>query len=491
MLNLLRQLGQPIGILILFLGVQFPRQVSLANPVLSQPFVRQSANNSQFLCSADLATAIETIVKRPEFLRSRWGILIEQLNSQQILYALDEQKYFIPASNVKLLTTAAILHQLGSKFRLQTPVYGTGTPPNLAKLRIVGKGDPSLTTAKLKALAQELKRQGIRQISQLIVEDSGVNNSGINPTWEWDDLNFAYAPVVNALILNENAVTLKLFPQQLGQPLKLELSDAIAVRKWQIKNLTITAPKGTPNSLKIQRNLGESSLEITGELAIDADFDTFDLAIADPANYFLESFRGLLLESGISVRQAMVSQNHKSTNSEQELAVIESEPLSLLIKKTNQESNNLFAEALLNLLGNESIEALEKSLTQLGINPNTYHLQDGSGLSRHNLVSPESLVKTLKLMTQTPESEIYRNSLAVAGVSGTLKERFQNTPLQGNLQAKTGTLAGISALSGYLFISNYQPLVFSIIVNQSDQTNSSLRQAIDEIMVILSKVRNC
>ena len=134
---------------------------------------------------------------------------------------------------------------------------------------------------------------------------------------------------------------------------------------------------------------------------------------------------------------------------------------------------------------------MKESLTALGVNPEGYDLVDGSGLSRQNLVTPEAIAQTLKLMARTKEAGVYRASLPVAGVSGTLRRRFNNTAAQGNLQAKTGTLTGVSALSGYLDVRGYQPLVFSIIVNQSDQSAETLRQAIDEIILLLTRLRSC
>jgi D-alanyl-D-alanine carboxypeptidase/D-alanyl-D-alanine-endopeptidase (penicillin-binding protein 4) len=127
----------------------------------------------------------------------------------------------------------------------------------------------------------------------------------------------------------------------------------------------------------------------------------------------------------------------------------------------------------------------------LGVDPESYVIVDGSGLSRHNLVSPEAIAQTLQLMAQTSQARVYRDSLPVAGVSGTLKNRFRNTAAQGNIQAKTGGMTGVSALSGYLNIPGYQPLVFSIIVNQSDQSFATLRQAIDEIVLLLTRLRAC
>jgi D-alanyl-D-alanine carboxypeptidase/D-alanyl-D-alanine-endopeptidase (penicillin-binding protein 4) len=134
---------------------------------------------------------------------------------------------------------------------------------------------------------------------------------------------------------------------------------------------------------------------------------------------------------------------------------------------------------------------MKATLTALGVNPESYVLADGSGLSRKNLVSPEAIAQTLKLMAQTPQASVYRASLPTAGVSGSLQHRFLNTTAQGNLHAKTGTLSGVSALSGYLDVPGYQPLVVSIMVNQSDQSTTTLRQAIDEIVVLLTRLGSC
>jgi D-alanyl-D-alanine carboxypeptidase/D-alanyl-D-alanine-endopeptidase (penicillin-binding protein 4) len=141
--------------------------------------------------------------------------------------------------------------------------------------------------------------------------------------------------------------------------------------------------------------------------------------------------------------------------------------------------------------GEIGLKELKTALTQLGVNPNSYILADGSGLSRHNLISPEALVQTLRFMANSPAASIYRQSLAIAGESGTLKNRLNSTPNRVILQAKTGTLSGVSALSGYIEVPDYEPLVFSIIVNQSDLSAASMRSATDEIVLLLNRLRRC
>jgi D-alanyl-D-alanine carboxypeptidase/D-alanyl-D-alanine-endopeptidase (penicillin-binding protein 4) len=449
------------------------------------------------ICPSDIATEIEAIIETPEQKRSHWGILIETLNSEQILYQLNADQYFIPASNVKLFTTAAALHKLGADYQIRTPIYISGIPPNLTSLRVIGRGDPTLTNEQLKQLAQQLRQMGVRQIEQLIVEDGYLPPPAINPSWEWSDIYSYYAVGVNSLILNENTVVLTILPQKTNEIVKLQWSDPIAARQWQVDNQAITATKDTPYSVEINGFLGEPKLEITGELAIDSQPDIWSLAILKPAQYFGDSLAYILGTEGIIVRTRMVNRNNTNQwQHETKITTIESPNLVFLLEKTNQESNNLFAEVLLKTITTElkskdSIKVLTDILTELGVDYNSYKLVDGSGLSHHNFATPQALVAILKLMAKTQNNNIFRQSLAVAGVNGTLKNRLQNTSLEGNLQAKTGTLSGISALSGYVEIPDYHLLVFSIIVNKSSAQSSDLRQVIDEIILLISRLRDC
>jgi D-alanyl-D-alanine carboxypeptidase/D-alanyl-D-alanine-endopeptidase (penicillin-binding protein 4) len=248
--------------------------------------------------------------------------------------------------------------------------------------------------------------------------------------------------------------------------------------------------------------LGKPILRVEGQLRVGAEPESAAIAVLNPAENFLRYFQQALLAQKIRVTRISLAPS-PTTMQELELAAVTSPPLSTLLVETNQESNNLYAEALLRSLGatqtpastesaaETGLAALKVTLTELGVNPQSYILVDGSGLSRHNLVSPEALVQTLQAIARSPEAAVYRASLPVGGVSGTLQNRFQGTPAQGILQAKTGTLSGVGALSGYLNAPNYQPLVFSIIVNQSDQPASVLRQAIDEIALLLTRLRRC
>ncbi|WP_445301409.1 D-alanyl-D-alanine carboxypeptidase/D-alanyl-D-alanine endopeptidase [Microcoleus sp. Pol10D4] len=451
------------------------------------------------ICPADLGAQVDAIANRPEFSRSRWGILIQPLSSTTTLYSRDATKYFIPASNAKLLTTAAALQKLGADFRIKTSVYSGEN----GSLYVAGRGDPSIAEAQLKSLAQQLKQRGISQVNQLIGDDTYFQGSAVNPNWEWEDAQAGYGAPINSLIFNQNAIDLLLSPQAIGQPLKVTFVEAKLANQWQLQNNTVTVAQNESEFIEIGREFDRPIIRVGGQLKVGAEPESAYVAVVNPANNFLQYFQQALATEGIPVKQALVASASRNLN--QELATVESPPLAELVRETNRESNNLYAEVLLRLLGKvtdkmpvpqentgeSGLKELKTVLTQLGVNPNSYILADGSGLSRHNLISPEALVQTLRLMANSPAASIYRQSLPIAGESGTLKNRFNITPNRVIMQAKTGTMSGVSALSGYIEVPNYEPLVFSIIVNQSDLSTAKMRSATDEIVLLLNRLRRC
>ena len=461
--------------------------------------IAQMPEVSGDICPGELGAQVDAIANRPEFSRSRWGILIQPLSSTATLYSRDAQKYFIPASNVKLLTTAAALQKLGADFRIKTSVYSGEN----GSLYVAGRGDPSITEAQLKSLAQQLKRRGVDRVNELIGDDSYFQGSAVNPNWEWEDAQAGYGAPVNSLIFNQNAIELLLSPQELGQALKVTFAEPKLANQWQIQNNSVTVAQNESEFIEVGREFDRPAIRVRGQLKVGAESESAYVAVVNPAINFLQHFQQVLAAEGIPVKQALVASVSRNFN--QELATVESPPLAELVRETNRESNNLYAEVLLRLLGKVTdkmpqqqedtgemgLKELKTALTQLGVNPNSYILADGSGLSRHNLISPEDLVQTLRFMANTPAASIYRQSLPIAGESGTLKNRLSSTANRVILQAKTGTLSGVSALSGYIEVPDYEPLVFSIIVNQSGLSAASMRSATDEIVLLLNRLRRC
>ncbi|MEH1952346.1 D-alanyl-D-alanine carboxypeptidase/D-alanyl-D-alanine endopeptidase [Nostoc sp.] len=487
----LKTLNQPLGVLLIFLT----SQIGFSSIAKAQTPVAPTTSTKS-ICSSQLGTAIDAVINRPLFSRGRWGILIQPLSAGPTLYSRDAQKYFTPASNLKLLTTAAALQELGANFRIRTSIYQNGN----GILRVVGRGDPSLSDTELQKLAQQLKQKGITQIQQLIADDSYIQGDIVNPTWQWEDVQSSDGVPVSSFILNKNIFSFKLVPQAVGKSLQVLWLDPGEAKQWRIINQSITVPQNQPSYVNVTRELSGTVLRIQGQLTTNSEESLIDLPVVDPNYYFLRRFRTALATKKITLGQTLVVSGGVN---QQEIAFVESPPLAELLAETNLNSNNLYAEALLRALAvkklrvktqtsaDVGLEVVKASLTKLGVDPANYILVDGSGLSRRDLVTPEAFVQTLRGMAKTPTAYIYRASLPMAGKSGTLKGRFQGTPAEGIVQAKTGTLTGVVSLSGYMNAPKYEPLVFSIIVNQSNQSATVIRQAIDEVVVLLTQLQHC
>lgn len=461
--------------------------ISFSNPVM--------AGEYKPICPANLASEINAIIDRPQFSRSRWGILIESLDSGDILYSRDQNRYFLPASTVKLITTAASVEKLGPDFRIRTSVYGSGD----GTVYIVGRGDPTVTNTELVSLAQQLRDRGISQIDTLVAEDGYFPGMTVNPNWEWEDVQAGYGAPVNGLILHQNSLDLKLWPgENVGQPLGVTWVRPEQGIGWQIDNQTETVSPREPERVAIGRSFTEPIIRVSGQLHIGSEPENVFAAVVNPGENFLDGFKTVLEQQGISVNEAILGNYYHHL--EPEIASVESPPLSELVKTLNMQSNNVFAEAILRTLGVQNpsfdaatsgLNAIKEVLDNLGVSSEEYVIRDGSGLSRHNLATPQVLVQTLRVMWNSPHFQIYRDAIPMAGVSGTLKGRFQNTPAQGRVLAKTGTLRGMSSLAGYVKSDSYSPLAFAIIVNQSNLSTNELREAIDGIVVLLTGLESC
>ncbi|NEQ97562.1 MAG: D-alanyl-D-alanine carboxypeptidase/D-alanyl-D-alanine-endopeptidase [Cyanothece sp. SIO2G6] len=477
------------------------------------------------LCPAQLGDRITTITQQPAFERARWGILVQTLKPSPTaapvtLYEQAATQYFVPASNVKLLTTAAALDYLGPSFRVHTSVYlepalnSESQPDTLPDLRVIGQGDPSLTSTSLQTLAQQvsdtlvgIEQRPIMGINRLIVDDHYFQGSPVNSTWEWEDVQAGYGAPANSLIVNHNEMVVHLYPQAVGQPLRLAWANPVDGVGWQVVNRSTTVRTGS-NWVWVGRDLGQPTLYIDGQLQVGANRDVSAIAIPDPTAHFGRQLRHALEQVGMTVATVeVVSDRPLSPPTQPAIASLPSPLLPRWLQWANQDSNNLATEALLRQLGAvagirpinaasgstlaDSIAQLRTVLESLGVDPAGYQLADGSGLSRRNWVSPTTLAQTLQAMAHHPSAALYRQSLAIAATTGTLRSRWQNTPVAGNLWGKSGGLTGVASLSGYLNPPNYDPLVFSIIVNYSPQSGRVNRQAIDDIVLAIARLQPC
>lgn len=453
------------------------------------------------LCPAELANVIDNVAARPELARARLGVQVETLAGEVIL-SREGDRFFVPASTMKLLTTAAALTYLGPAHRLQTTVLGVVDPlagGDRALLQVVGGGDPSIDQTDLEALAHQVRQRSVQGVTVLYGRETFAGQA-VNPNWDWEDVQAGYGAPVNSLIFQENEIGLSLHPQSVGAPLQVVWDDPTRSGDWVIENDTRTVAPGTPEFIRVGRDLGQPVLRVGGQLIVGSAPETASIAEPNPGPAFLNAFAETLGTQGITVQQTSLGEVPRDRDW-QLLASVESPPLAELLVSTNQNSNNLYAEALLKTLGRQRLEAPDataagiaialETLETLGLDPQSVVMVDGSGLARKNLITPDAIVQVLQGMARSPYADDYRASLAIAGDRGTLRSRLQETPAAGRLYGKSGAISRNFALAGYLELEDYPPLAFGIFINNIDQRGSVARALIDEIVVAISQLPQC
>ncbi len=452
------------------------------------------------ICRADLPRKIDAIANGYTLDGANVGILIEDITPDtRTLYARRAQDKLVPASNVKLLTTAAALQALGPDFSIRTSVYGQ---PNATDqdLYVVGRGDPTFTSYQINLLSSQLKQQGIRRVNSLTAIDNYFSGPVASPFWDEEDYRAGYGAAANSLILNRNELSFTAIPNGVGQPLSIVWDRPEFAQGWRIENNSRTVGGGN-EFIDAGQKPGQKVMDVRGQLIAGTASENTSIALLDPGSYFAEQFQRSLNAYGLPTARSQATMANPPDGLV-ELAAIQSPPLRAFIDPTNLYSVNIYAESILKTLG-RSVEpetadaytsgaaAVDSILTNLGVVPNSISIVDGSGLSRQNQVTPEAFVDTLQVMARTANAITYRNSLAVAGRSGTLRNRMKGTLAEGRFQGKTGTLSGTYTLSGYLNPPNHPPLALSILVNDTEASSRDVRSLIDQIVTHAASLNDC
>ncbi|MDR1728543.1 MAG: D-alanyl-D-alanine carboxypeptidase/D-alanyl-D-alanine-endopeptidase [Acidobacteriota bacterium] len=453
---------------------------------------------------------------------AQWGVQVYSLDRGEALFEHNARKLYTPASNVKLLTAAAALWRLDPKYRFKTKVFAAGAIEGgvlRGDLVIQGFGDPSasprMKDADGKGMAEKdyfavfrewagrLKERGVRAISGRIVGDATAFTGGVyGRGWEWDDLFEGYAAPVSALQFNENFVSLDVKPgakagapaltRQEPLPGYLRVEGGVTTRAQGAKGAKVTAGRARPGfgsasgaTIGADGAQGVESVRIDGEIPLKGAAFNQQVAVERPVRYYLEALKHLLGREGVDVSGCPVEEA-SAPESATLLWTHESPPLGELLVPIMKESLNLPAEAVLRAMGREAYgtasaadgaRVVEDMLTGVGVPKGSYVYADASGLSRRNLVSADILVKVLGFMHRQPTFPRFYASLAVAGTDGTLKNRLKKTVAEGNVRAKTGTMSGVSAISGYMKTNDGELLAFSMIANNYPFSKAAAEEA--------------
>jgi serine-type D-Ala-D-Ala carboxypeptidase/endopeptidase (penicillin-binding protein 4) len=419
------------------------------------------------------------------------AIEVRSLTSGRVLYARDADLSVMPASSLKLATTAAALDAFGPDARFRTTLQ-TAAPDHAfgrlaGDLYLVGSGDPSLSRelvarpdfGAFELLAEALHQSGVRRIEgRLIGVDALFPGERRGSDWVWEDLVWWYGAEISALTFADGSLHIKLIPGPVpGAPVTLERHPATDYVRVDSKVETCRVTETNPG-LTLKRPFGRNAVELTGCLPAGSPTLERWLAVEDPAAYATAVFADALRaksESPAGLRT---------------VAVYEGAPMAEVLKDVNKPSHNLRAEMLLRLAGVKvtgagTIEAgrqvVGAFLAAQKIDAAGWDVQDGSGLSRSDLVTAHGLVDLLAAMDRHPHAAVFRDSLPVAGVDGTLKRRLSAPRTRAHIQAKTGTLRHTSALAGYAAPPRGERLAFAILVNNATATGGEIQEAVDRM----------
>lgn len=450
--------------------------------------------------------------------RAVWGVKIIKGNDSAVIYELNQDKPLISASTIKLFTTSAALYYLGDDFRFQTALVTDGGIDTAGILQgnlyVIGSGDPTISgrfytdpAEVMRSWVDDLRQLGMTGIAgSLIGVDTLFKDEVVESSWEWGDLKYYYAVPPNELLFNDNCYTLEI--NDFGFSV-FDLRESLL--KDGVESLLFTQIPGIPSiDYRIDWNFTpgkgrakvdwewietDSILKISGVIPIDMRKKMM-IPVKNSTKFFMNALYSAMIENGMTIDGGIrdFSEEEGGHHRSDTLFIHESPPLSEIVKVVNTESVNLYAEQLLRITGyytrgkagaSAGLEAVKDFSEDAGIAPEEYHIVDGSGLSRHNWVSAEAVVKLLRYCDDSPFSPTWMKSLAGPG-EGTMNGRSYSSEIK-ELKVKTGSMSGVRAVSGYMENSSGQRYIFSIICNNYICSAKEIDMMIDDVINRLAK----
>lgn len=463
---------------------------------------------------------VNRLLDTPPFDRATWGIILMDTTGR-VVFEHNADRLFVPASNTKLVVSAAASALFPEEFDITTSLYATG-PLQEGTLRgdliIYGRGDPTFsdrcygpdtlalgacewTWSRMYALADSLVARGVREIEGAIVADGSYFDAEfVHPAWEHYDLNWWYASPVSALGFNDNSIAVRWGPgPTVGAPARVSLEPDLG--NFLFENRTRTAPSGTRTTIDFFRKPGTLEIWAEGMVAEDHGGRTEYFALPDPNLFFAQAFRAALAERQVGVGGPTLSTTdslrYRDARQAPALVSFSSRPRDDLIFPILNASQNWFAEMLLKVLGREiggegsweaGLDVEGRFLVDsVGIDSTAFSLTDGSGLSAGNLVSPRALAQLLLYMWKHPSNGGFLRALPRAGGVGSLRDRYTGTALEGRVVAKTGAIRHVNGLSGYIEHPRRGPLIFSVVLNDHATSGNAAIRQIDAVVVELGR----
>lgn len=437
---------------------------------------------------ASVSSRIKSILYRKNLKNVDFGIEIVDASNGKVVYEKNSSKQYIPASNMKVVTSAAALEFLGSDYQFKTTLAMLGD-----KLIVIGGGDPllcdSINDAKhgrgkywiFNDIIETLKSKGIKSVGDVVIDSTFFDNSRVHPSWSRDELNRSYACEVSGLNFNANCVSINV--KRSGSVARVSVTPPT-------KYITIVNQvklKTTGNSaVGAYRNGVPNKYILKGNCRTETGFD---VAIEGPAMFFGVVLSERLNAAGIKVGGKVTEKYVKNMTGIRILKEYTT-PLTDVLARCNKDSFNMAAEALVKTISAENTNGkvngewkhgfslISRYLGHIGIEDDQFILDDGCGLSRKNRLTADAISKVLFRMYNMDTRQIYIDSLAVGGVEGTSSKYFKEPKYKGKVFAKTGYIRGVRAFSGYVKTDNGD-YIFSIL---SQGGGSYVRTAINDIV---------
>ncbi|MFQ5747596.1 MAG: D-alanyl-D-alanine carboxypeptidase/D-alanyl-D-alanine-endopeptidase [Gemmatimonadota bacterium] len=424
-----------------------------------------------------LGARLDRILADPALRRAHVGLAVQVLETGEMLYDRNGEKRFVPASNAKLVTAAAGLALLGSGHRWRTRLVAAGRLSGdrlRGDLWVVGGGDPRLTREEIASWPERLRRVGIRRIDGDLVGDDRIFAPPVwSRGWMWDDLYGGWSTGVSGLQVSPAGVRAKLAPAlELGEPASLRIEGPA---RPPLRLDVRTGAPGSEARLAFVPSPEGGAVRLTGWIPAGPDSVSLFLSPGHPTLHLLSVLRAELEAAGIDVRGRVRRAGEAETPGTEAWSVeIVSDSLGALLPDLLKPSDNQMAESILRTVGLEAgegadpaggVEAIRRLLAGWAIEPGSIELTDGSGLSRYDEVTPNALNRILRAMWRRPDFALFEYALPLAGGDGTLEGRMLGTHAYGNARAKTGSLSGVRALSGYVRDGGGRTLAFSLLVN--------------------------
>jgi D-alanyl-D-alanine carboxypeptidase/D-alanyl-D-alanine-endopeptidase (penicillin-binding protein 4) len=452
-----------------------------ADPLLSPGVVTADVRETRVL-QRDLAA----LFSAPALGRALVAIRIESIDRDDVLFRHNDERLVLPASNQKILTTAAAAEVLGWDYRFTTTLFPAGPVRNGVldgDLVVVGTGDPTFSTRYEGAgvvfgrWADALRAAGIRTIAGRLVGDArAFSNEPWGTGWAWDDLQNAFAAPVGALVVNDSVAPVVVTPAATpGQPAAVQMAPDAGLT---LEADVVTSHAGAATILRFERSPGSAVLRVTGSIGAGAAPVERAVAVLDATAHFLAVLRAALESRGILLTGGVVDAAHAAASAaplDSPLVEHHSPPLREIAATTMRTSHNLHAESLMRAVARrEALVAHTQAarsvigavLERWGIPADAVVLMDGSGLSRYNLVTAAALMTVLRRMaTDARHREDWLAAFPAGGGDGTLARRFVDGAARGRVRAKSGTLRSTRALSGYVRTGGGELLAFVMVVN--------------------------